>query len=150
MTVLLVIVDAHTYLLQHSELPSQELARRIQNGDWSFGLSLPGENVWLPETPRQVSAFDGLLVVTVDLPQQAALSEMERAPRVRFSAQQVKILEALMDGLTAKEIALRLNLSERVLDEYTGEIKRKLEARTMAQTVGRAVAMGYWRPRKKN
>jgi DNA-binding CsgD family transcriptional regulator len=150
MTVLLVIVDAHTYLLQASELPAPELARQIQNGDWSFGLSLPGQNVWLPETPRQVSAFDGLLIVTADLPQQAALGEMERAPRVRFSSQQVKILEALMDGLTAKEIAVRLNLSERALDEYTGEIKRKLEARTMAQTVGRAVAMGYWRPKKKN
>ena len=47
MTVLLVIVDAHTYLLHHSELPSQELARQVRSGDWSFVLSFAGEDIWL-------------------------------------------------------------------------------------------------------
>ena len=145
MTLLFILLDRQTYLLQKTDLPAEQLARAIQTGDWSFA---EWGNLRINALPRCVTVLDGLVVATAVLPDQA-LPEPPTSPlEVNFSPRQTQVLVLLMKGLTAKEISSRLHISKRTADGHIHEIKKKLEAKTIAQTVGRAVALGYWQPKK--
>jgi DNA-binding NarL/FixJ family response regulator len=144
MTLLLILMDGQTYLLHRSDLPAEQLAAQISAGDWSAAA---WQSQWINELPRQVTRLDGLVIVSVAQPGQVLAESAPALPEIYFSPRQQQVLDCLMDGLTAKEIASRLKLSRSTLDEYLAQIKHKLESRTIAQTVGRAVALGYWRPR---
>jgi DNA-binding NarL/FixJ family response regulator len=145
MTLLFLLMDRQTYLLQKSELAAEQLAAAIRAGDWSFaGL----ENLWISEQPRQVTVLDGMVIVSAALPQQALPTAPDLRLELDFTPRQTQILEFLMEGLTLKEISARLKISKRTIDVHIEEIKKKLEARTIAQSVGRAVALGYGRPRR--
>jgi DNA-binding NarL/FixJ family response regulator len=138
-------MDHQSYLLQKSELTAEQLAAAILAGNWGFA---EWENMWIGETPRQVTVLDGMVIVSATLPEQALpAAASDLAPELDFSPRQTQILEFLMEGLTIKEITYRLKLSKRTMDEHIGEIKKKVEARTLAQSVGRAVALGYWQPK---
>jgi len=143
MTLLLILLDRQTYLLHRSELPAGVLAEQISAGDWSEAA---WHSQWLNELPRQVTLLDGLVIVSAAQPGQVLAEAAPALPEIHFSPRQVALLDCLMEGLTLKQIGSRLNLARSTLDEYLGEIKHKLETRTIAQTVGRAVALGYWRP----
>jgi DNA-binding CsgD family transcriptional regulator len=145
MTTILVILNPNSILMLESERPTPELVRQIEDGNWSF---VPWGNLWLPQAMQSFTALDGLLMVYGQIPEQAIAEQVEHVPQL-LSPQQERILEGLMEGLTSKEIAARLHLSKRTMDEYTGMIKRKLQARTIAQTVGRAVALGHWKHRRR-
>jgi len=142
MTLLLILMDHQSYLVHKTELPAEQLAAEIGAGDWS-DASWQGQ--WINELPRQVTALDGLVIVSVNRPKQTLPEDAPALPQVNFTARQVEILDCLMQGLTTKEIGSRLKLSRRTLDEHLSSIKLKLEARTIPQTVGRAVALGYWK-----
>ena len=145
MTFLLVLMDRQTYLLQKSDLPVDQLAAAIRAGDWSLTGS---ENIWTGEMPRRVTVLDELVIVTASLPERALPEAPDPPLELDFSPRQTQVLEFLMEGLTTKEISTRLKISKRTMDEHIGEIKKKLEAKTIAQTVGRAVALGFWRPKR--
>ena len=143
MTLLLILMDHQSYLVHKSELPAERLAAEIGVGNWS-DASWQGQ--WITELPRQVTALDGLVIVSVSRPGQALPEDESALPPVNFTQRQVEILDCLMEGLTPKEIGRQFNLSRRTLDEHLSSIKLKLEARTIPQTVGKAVALGYWKP----
>jgi DNA-binding NarL/FixJ family response regulator len=145
MTLVLILMDHQNYLVHKTELPAERLAAEIGAGDWS---SADWQSQWVNELPRQVTALEGLVIVSVSRPAQTLPQDVPALPRIDFSPRQVEILECLMDGMTTKEIATQLKLARSTLDEHLAQIKQKLEARTIAQTVGKAVALGYWKPRR--
>ena len=145
MTLLLMMLDRQTCLLQKSDLTVDQMAAAIRAGDWSFA---EWENLSLSGLPRCVTVLDGLVVVSAASPARPLLETTQPPLEVNFSPRQTQILGLLMEGLTTKEISIRLRISKRTADEHINEIKRKLEAKTIAQTVGRAVALGCWQPQK--
>ncbi len=145
MTLLFILLDRQTYLLQKTDLPAEQLARAIETGEWSFAEV---GNLRINGLPRCVTVLDGLVVAAAVEPGQA-LPEPAASPlEVDFSPRQAQILAMLVKGMTSRVISARLNISKRTTDEHIREIKKKLEAKTIAQTVGRAVALGYWQPKK--
>jgi DNA-binding CsgD family transcriptional regulator len=142
MTLLLILMDHQSYMVHKTELPAESLAAQIGAGDWSDST---WQGHWINELPRQVIAMDGLVIVSVSRPEQTLPEDTPALPRVNFTRRQVEILDCLMQGLTPKEIGRQLSLSRRTLDEHLASIKLKLEARTIPQTVGKAVALGYWK-----
>ncbi len=142
MSLLIILLDQQTYLLQKSDLPAEQLAKAIQTGDWSFA---EWETLRIEGLPRCVTVLDGLVVATAISPLEAQPETAALPLEADFSPRQAQILALLMNGLTAKEIAASLHISRRTADEHIREIKQKLEAKTIAQTVGRAVALGGWK-----
>jgi len=65
MTLLLILMDHQSYLVHKTELPAEQLAAEIGAGDWS-DASWQGQ--WINELPRQVTALDGLVIVSVNRP----------------------------------------------------------------------------------
>ncbi len=146
MTLLLILIDQQTFLIHRSELEPEQITAKIQCGDWSFAC---WENLWDSQSPRQVATLDGMVIVREGLPDQP-LTEMT-LPRleINFTRRQREILECLMEGLSSRQIAVRLNISKRTADQYLADIRKKLETRTNSQSLGRAVALGFLKPKRK-
>jgi DNA-binding CsgD family transcriptional regulator len=72
-------------------------------------------------------------------------SACSRPPRA-LTPYQRQVLFLLMQGLTTKEIALRLKRHPRSINRLIGEIKRRLQAETRAQAAARAAASGLLPP----
>ncbi len=147
MTLLLILLDRQTFLLQKSDLPADQLARAIETGDWSFA---EWGNLRINALPRCLTVLDGLVVAAAVLPDQALPEPTASILEVDFSPRQTDILLLLMKGMTAKEISIYMKMSKRTIDGHIREIKDKLEAKTIAQTVGRAVALGCWQPKNRD
>ncbi len=145
MTLLLVLLDRQTYLLQKTDLPAEQLARAIETGEWSFAEC---GNLRITALPRCVTVLDGLVVAAAVEPGQSLPEPAAPPLEVDFSPRQAQILMLLMKGMTARAISAHMHLSSRTTAEYIREIKKKLEAKTIAQTVGRAVALGCWKIEK--
>ncbi len=145
MTLLIILLDRQTCLLQKTDLPAEQLARAIETGDWSFAEC---GSLRINALPRCVTVLDGLVVAAAVEPGQS-LPEPAASPlEVDFPPRQAQVLMMLMKGMTAKAISSRLGISKRTTDEAIRQIKKKLEAKTIAQTVGRAVALGCWKLEK--
>ena len=136
MTLLLVLLDQNTCLLHNSQLADEDLLRLLKDNPAEL---IPG--LTLPRPLHPFASFPGFLLVQTVSPAQQTTPAL--------SAQQSQVLQLLMEGLTHKEIAAKLNLSKRMVEEHAALIKYKLRATTIAQTVGRAVALGYWHPRRR-
>jgi DNA-binding CsgD family transcriptional regulator len=67
-------------------------------------------------------------------------------PRLALSPRQRECLLWASLGLSTKQIAARLKLSEPVIHEYLGAAKRKLGCATRAHAVARAVKLGLIKP----
>lgn len=70
------------------------------------------------------------------------------ATRSRFSSRGIsrrerEVLSCLVEGLTNKEIALRLKLSARTVESHRARLKAKLSLRTSADLVRYALTHGY-------
>jgi DNA-binding CsgD family transcriptional regulator len=100
---------------------------------------------WLARAQR----FAPLLHVTAQY-LHATLAGLDQAPaepsRVALSPRQRECLLWASLGLSTKQIAARLELSEPVVNEYLGAAKRKLGCATRAHAVARAVTLGLIEP----
>jgi DNA-binding CsgD family transcriptional regulator len=100
---------------------------------------------WLAHAQR----FAPLLHVTAQFFHDT-LAGPDEAPadlsRVALSPRQRECLLWASLGLSTKQIAARLTLSEPVVHEYLGAAKRKLGCATRAHAVARAVTLGLIRP----
>lgn len=73
MTLLLMMLDRQTCLLQKSDLTVDQMAAAIRAGDWSFA---EWENLSLSGLPRCVTVLDGLVVVSAASPAHPLLETM--------------------------------------------------------------------------
>lgn len=73
---------------------------------------------------------------------------MSRAGRAgaKLSPRQVECLRWVSEGETSSQIGRRLSLSPRTVEEYVGEACQRLDARSRAQAVARAIALGLLSP----
>ena len=144
MTLLFILLDRQTCLIHKSELEAEQLTAKIQCGDWSFA---DWDDFRVSQKPSQVAAVDGLVIVAESLPVQPQPEIAVPRLEIEFTRRQLDILECLMEGMTAKQISVRLKISKRTTDEHLAAIRQKLEAKTITQSLGRAVALGYWKPK---
>ena len=71
----------------------------------------------------------------------ACCRELDRADDV-LTPVDVEVLRLISEGLTSREIASRVCLSEKGVEYHRGNVVRKLSAATMGEAVSRAVRLG--------
>jgi DNA-binding NarL/FixJ family response regulator len=84
--------------------------------------------------PREEVA--SLLRVEEPLPARASLTREALTPREQ------EVLQAMARGLTNRQIGLRLGISEHTVKFHAGAVLGKLDARSRAEAVARAVHLG--------
>lgn len=149
MTRLLFLPNDQTFLLLDSPFPAEMVMNTVQTGQW-----LPPEpyGSLLVEyrTAITLQAFQqgSLVIITtshpLDLDADAMLARTKpsRSTATFLTDRQSDVLQYLVEGLTTKEIALRLGLQPRTILMHVAALKRRLGANTRAQSVMRAAALG--------
>lgn len=145
MTHLLFLPDEYTFILLTVACDAASLLSAIRAGEWQppapYQALLPGE-AW------QAVLISGLVIVTRPelSPSPTERSSTERA----LPPRQLEVLQLMADGLTTKEIAQRLGVSRRTVSLHIAALKKRLGVQTRAESVGRAVALGYCRLRRRS
>jgi len=109
---------AHGYLLKDTS--PEELVRAIESVAHGGAFFSPGvSNVLLQDFVRAAN-------------QQESVQENE------LSGREEEVLRAIAQGKTTKEVASELNLSARTVETYRVRLKRKLNARNVAELLNHA------------
>jgi len=108
---------AHGYLLKDTS--PEELARAI-------------------ESVAQGGAFFSPGVSNVLLQDLQTAKRQDTIQESELSGREQEVLRAIAQGKTTKEVATELNLSDRTVETYRVRLKRKLNARNVAELLNHA------------
>jgi len=148
MTHILFLPDDRTLLQLDAAETADELVEAVNSGRWQppepyhagFGQNLlPG--------PFFASRQGNLVVVMLTRAAAADLKPPTGSLPV-LSPRLLEVLHGLAEGLTTRQIAVRLGVTPRMVQYHVSEIKRRLGARSRAQSVSRAQSLGMVRRRK--
>ena len=118
------------YVIEDPRTP-RELVMAINSGLWQVGDSTAHTRAGGKPT-QWAMAHPGVATVTV----------LVQPPPVCLSFRQYQVLYSLADGLRSKEIAERLGITERTVNEYISELKEQLEASSRAAIIHKALELG--------
>jgi DNA-binding CsgD family transcriptional regulator len=128
MTRLLFIPNPHTLLwLDQAETP-EELVNAVKQGEWKP----PAPYAYL--TGKLAAYWQEGLVIVTGMP----LNTDPAESRPRFSRRNREILTGLLDGLTTRQIALRLGVHPRTIYNHIAQLKHRLGAGTRAELAAKA------------
>jgi DNA-binding NarL/FixJ family response regulator len=77
------------------------------------------------------------------LPQEEPIDPAIKAPTESLTHRELEVLQLMARGLTNRQIARRLTISEHTVKFHAGAILGKLNARSRAEAVARAIGLGW-------
>ncbi len=77
------------------------------------------------------------------LPQEERIEPALRAPAEALTPRELEVLQWMARGLTNRQIARRLQISEHTVKFHAGAVLGKLNARSRAEAVARAIGLGW-------
>ena len=77
------------------------------------------------------------------LPQEERIQPALRAPAEALTPRELEVLQWMARGLTNRQIARRLEISEHTVKFHAGAVLGKLNARSRAEAVARAIGLGW-------
>jgi len=140
---------SHAITLVDDPTPPAELVKAV-----NAGRSLPASLLTGPPVPQEgwFAFLQGDLVVVLPRSDLYKLERKEKSlpnisPLLQYliSPREQEVLQALVEGLTPKQIALRLGVHNRTVAAHLKSLKDKLGAHTVEQSVGQAVSLGLVR-----
>lgn len=149
MTRLIFFPGEGSLVVLDSPMSAEELTRAVNKGEWTlpapFGFLNP-ENYG--DVYFKASCQNDVVVVTFNKP---ILFTPDIKPTLFeplvVSARQNEVLMALAEGLSTKQIARRLMISNRMVQYHIARLKVSFGSLTRAQSVGKAALMGLSRQR---
>jgi DNA-binding CsgD family transcriptional regulator len=128
MTRLLFIPNPHTLLwLDQAETPG-ELVNAVKQGKWK--PPAPYANL----TGKLAAYWQEGLVIATAVPLNTGSAES----RPQISRRSREILKGLLDGLTTRQMALRLGVHPRTIYNHIAQLKHRLGAGTRAELAAKA------------
>ena len=77
------------------------------------------------------------------LPQEERIEPALRAPAEALTPRELEVLQWMARGLTNRQIARQLQISEHTVKFHAGAVLGKLNARSRAEAVARAIGLGW-------
>lgn len=101
----------------------------------TLGAALQASARGLAAIPRQELA--------ALLPQEERIDPAIKAPTESLTHRELEVLQLMARGLTNRQIAQRLTISEHTVKFHAGAVLGKLSARSRAEAVARAIGLGW-------
>jgi DNA-binding CsgD family transcriptional regulator len=120
----------------------------VLGGNWHKSLGALAMNASDEQIAAALQAvFVGLRVVGATSDEEwnfgKAFEELsEQAPTLLLTPRELQVLAAIGDGLSNKAIARRLSISQHTVKFHIESLFRKLDVRTRAEAVARAIELG--------
>lgn len=127
MTRLLFLPDPDTLLWLESPLPEHDLVLDIQSGHW-----MPPDPYSNLVGNLDAAAQNGIVTVSV------RREPVDRRPMLRLNRRQQEVLKGIAEGLTTRQMAVRLRLSTRTVNYYIAELKQRFDAPNRAALIAEA------------
>jgi DNA-binding CsgD family transcriptional regulator len=152
MTRLIFFPGEGSFVVLDSPLSAEELTRAVNKGEWTlpapYGFLNPENN---GEVFLKASCQNDVVVVTFNKPflltPKDGLAMLEP---IIISARQQEVLMAMAEGLSTKQIAIRLMISKRMVHYHIAKLKESYGSLTRAQSVGKAATLGLYRQRVRS
>jgi len=142
MTRLLFVFDSTTSISLDANEPAARLVHLINKKDWPLPEPLVGlMREKSTSTLRAVALGEWVFVIA-----ESDAPDLKAGDPDVLSKRQKQVLGLLSEGMTNKQIAHKLNLSQRMVNLHLSAIKSKLGTKTNAQSVSKGTALGYFRP----
>lgn len=148
-TQLFILVNEQDFLVLTSLQPPEEVLADIQAGRWQLPEPLAG---WAARTAGledfQVRAMrQGRRVMVAIGPRgEDSKAAGPWSPPVILRPRGQQVLQLVAEGLTTRQIAARLRISPRTVENYLAEMKQALGTATRAELLLRAAELGLCRP----
>jgi DNA-binding CsgD family transcriptional regulator len=147
MTRLLFLPDDQTLVVLDSTLPAADLVERVGLGQWTppppYGSAAAGQ------AALHAFTLGRTVIITPTLPLDLADPGLDEIRRL-LKPRQRQILLLLAHGLSNKEIALRLKLHPRTVALHIATLKMLFGASSRAQSILKAVDLGFFEETPKN
>jgi len=135
MTRILFLPDEQTMLVIDSSLPAAQLVQAINSGSWQPPVDLPAHSA---DHPGLKAVYLTARILAVIPAGRASALQLP----VRLTRRQLQVLQCIVRGMTAKQTARQLGLHPNTTAMHIANLKKRLGADTLAQSVERAAAMG--------
>ena len=149
MTRLLFLPNDQTFLLLESPLPADKAVKAVKSGQWTapepYGSLLAELE---PHISLRASRQGSLIIVTTSRPldlHDRSLQSHSKHSGYFLTGRQADVLQYLAEGLSTKEIAVRMGLTPRTVHMHIAALKQRLGASTRAQSVMTAASLGLCR-----
>ena len=148
-TQLFILVNEQDFLVLTSLQPPEEVLAEIQAGRWQLPEPLAG---WAARTAGledfQVRAMrQGRRVMVAIGPRgEDSKAAGPWSPPVILRPRGQQVLQLVAEGLTTRQIAARLRISPRTVENHLAEMKQALGKATRAELLLRAAELGLCRP----
>jgi DNA-binding CsgD family transcriptional regulator len=142
MTRVLFLPNPHTLIWLELDQPAEHILSELQNRTWL--PPPPFDNLPADVTGRlNATCQDGIITITV------RESDVDRpAPILPVLTQREReVLKGLAEGLTSRQIGLRLKISQRMVGYYVAQLKSIFQAQARADLLLKA--SGYLKINKR-
>ncbi len=136
MTRLLFVPNPNTLLWLELDQPEELILAEIQAGAWR--LPAPFDKVFSGELNAALQ--DGVITITLRQPPPPS-APAARPTRADLSRRQLEVLRGLADGLTTRQLCLRLRISPRTVYTYIAGLKTLFGAQTRAELLAKAAGI---------
>ena len=142
---LLFLPNDDTVLLLQSDLGPEDLIRAVLEGKWSPPAGVGDGS----QRAFRAVRLGSYVIITPLEPYAPCETEALAGRAIKLSTRQTEVLQALCEGLTDKEIAARPGVSAHTITNHIGILKSRLGARTRAESISRALALGLVKMKKR-
>lgn len=144
MTHVLLLLNDQSILNFEDQQSAQLLAELINRGVWDPPAPVSHLLNDSGDTRMRAVILGNWVVVSLEDPQ-----ELPRAANPadrKLTNRQHQVLEMISQGMSNKQISIRLGISQRTLNMHIANIKNRLNAETSAQSVAYGTLLGYVKP----
>ena len=138
-----------SFVVMDSPVAADQLYEAVNAGKWT----LPAPYLYLNPDVEAGAGFhasrqDDILVVTITRPAKDLLhNPLAGIEPFAISSRQYQVLVGMAEGLTTRQIAARLHVSQRTVMYHIARLKTAFGSLTRAQSVSRAASLGLCWPR---
>lgn len=141
MTKIFIIVDPDTSLILHANETADQIVQQINAAEWDYPELLVHSLLDKPEFSLKAVRYEDWVFAILEYQLPVKYTNADQT----LTRRQRQVLRLVSEGLSNKQIAHKLKLSQRMVNKHLAAIKSKFGTNSTAQSVSKGTELGYCR-----